>query len=322
MPSVQERAADAIRKSRTGRSSGGSECEVGLLKKLFGGGAPPSEAMPADRLRSLVMSTHDSAMALAPEGWAELEIKATFSPDQTLEDLEIGTSGTINGVSPAEDLGIDPRTEFGSLSAAVEELARGMCGADLPSRVTLSCRKADGYAEWRLVDGSGTERMQFRLDPKLLGQLLYTTSLVDALRSAEDEFEQRGEELKALIGRPSRFEARPDQQLILQYQDGASRAFRFERLGSYMIEPATWQWGWSIPELGPERCPAVFRACAPNERQPGMTVLWLPRFQCELSFAERISRLAAYRAGASGVIFPPSQDESRLHALAIFEPMD
>jgi hypothetical protein len=162
--------------------------------------------------------------------------------------------------------------------------------------------------------------MAFRLEPKVLGQLLYGAPLLAALEANAAEIDEGQSALEYKTGEFTHYDLNTaGRRLVFHYEVGEPRTHRIEHVGTYVRGPSAWAWAWSIPQTGPEGCPAVFRVCLPKDPEPGMSALSLPQFTCGEGFAYKIGLLVAHWAGAAGIFTAEYDDHSRFLLLAVFE---
>lgn len=152
--------------------------------------------------------------------------------------------------------------------------------------------------------------------------LLFSDTLLDALTESQGCVATAQANLEAEVGRFIGYESRSDEHLLtFHYEDDRQRIYRVEHLGTYIRGADAWAWAWSIPQTGPDGCPAILGACRSDVREHRMAALCEPRFEAPMGFVLTIARLAAHRAGALGIFVAEYDDHSRCVVFALFEEL-
>lgn len=269
-------------------------------------------------LHGIVCSLTDSVMALAPRGWAELELSFVATP-RGLKLSELEAKGGGKEPRPLPCLGLSPKLEAERLSQGCTELWRllGEAGRTWPGgKIVL--RRGAGALDWVLQDGQGAQAYFTRLDQATVDSLLVTDALFEAVGGTERAFAALQSALERRLGETVGHGFDPQTAQATLLREGVPPAVvRAEVVGFYDPESFTWQWAWANQTVPPKACEAVHRVCAPEARQPGLSAFWRGQYHCDEAFAWALAGHVAVAIGARGLFRAGLQGQESAMLLAL-----
>jgi hypothetical protein len=270
-------------------------------------------------LNGIICSLTDSAMALAPRGWVELELSlASTSRGLKLSEVKAQGAGGKEP-KPKPNLGLEPQLEASRLSEGLTELSHLLAHAGKNwkgGKVQLT--RGTGALDWKFFDAEGKQAWFTRLDQGTVDSLLVTDPLFDAISGTERAFTQLQTRSEERIGETIAhgFDAETGQVTLLR-EGSPPAVVDAEVMGFYYPEAFSWQWSWSNPSVPPDACEGVHRVCAPEAKPPGMSALWRAQYHCDEAFIWGVAGHIAVSVGARGIFRAELKGQKGVMLLAL-----